>query len=584
MRDVGAETINAGVVARDFGPRGSRNALGDSDPACVLPDAARAILAAVPQWWALRARASGLTGAWTDVEHALDVELPAEIQGVRPRPGVAAALSARGLGTAYVSSLSPQVRSRHGRHYTPENLATELWDMARRAAGMGRGRAVWLPGLVRDPACGAGALLLAPLREHLSASRIVDPQVVIAGLPFAIEGIDADPAAAWLASVILAAEALPLLAAVPERRRRPLPRLARSGDGLGLHESQASIVLMNPPYGRVRLTEADRSRFANTIYGHANLYGLFIAAALDDLAASGVLAALVPTSFASGLYFRNLRTELGKAAPVREIAFVNDRGGVFDGVLQETCLATFARRRTRRTTIASLNGARSEVAQVPTPRSGAPWLLPRSATNAVVAAAAIKMPTSLGKSGWRVSTGPLVWNRRKGDLHDTPGPNRVPIIWAADLDGGRLHRDAARDHMRYLELSVHSDHKVMVLDKPAVLVQRTTAPEQHRRLVAVELSAEDLAVWDGRVVVENHVNVIRPISDEPSLTLQTLNAVLATDTLDRIVRCMSGSVAVSAYELESLPLPDDSVLATWNAMASGELRRAVAAQYEPVQV
>jgi adenine-specific DNA-methyltransferase len=584
MHAVGAETINVAVVARDLGPRGSRNVLGDSDPAGALPDAARSILAAVPQWWASRARASGLTGVWTDVEHALDVELPVEIQGIRPGPGVAVSLSARGLGTAYVSSLSPQVRSRHGRHYTPENLATELWCMARRAARMRRGTAVRLPGLVRDPACGAGALLLAPLREHLSASRAIDPQVVIAGLPFAIEGIDADPAAAWLASVILAAEALPLLAAVPERRRRPLPRLARLGDGLGIHESQASIILMNPPYGRVRLTEADRSRFTNTIYGHANLYGLFMAAALDDLAEDGVLAALIPTSFASGLYFRNLRTELGKTAPLREIAFVNNRGDVFDGVLQETCLAAFARRRTRQTTIASLNGTRSEVAHVPTPRSGAPWLLPRSATNAVVAAAAIKMPTSLGKSGWRVSTGPLVWNRRKGDLYDMPGPNRVPIIWAADLDGGRLHRDVARDHMRYLELSVHNDQRVMILDQPAVLVQRTTAPEQHRRLVAAELSARDLAMWGGRVVIENHVNVIRPVGEEQSLRLQTLNAVLATDTLDRIVRCMSGSVAVSAYELESLPLPDDEVLARWNAMTSDELRRAVAAQYDPLRV
>ncbi|MGH8574861.1 MAG: restriction endonuclease, partial [Gammaproteobacteria bacterium] len=78
-----------------------------------------------------------------------------------------------------------------------------------------------------------------------------------------------------MANVLMAAESLPLLAAVPARRRRPFPALIRLGDGLQRNELGASAIVMNPPYGRVRLTPEDRARFAPTLYGHANLYGLF---------------------------------------------------------------------------------------------------------------------------------------------------------------------------------------------------------------------------------------------------------------------------------------------------------------------
>jgi len=121
----------------------------------------------------------------------------------------------------------------------------------------------------------------------------------------------------------------------------------------------------------------------------------------------------------------------------------------------------------------------------------------------------------------------------------------------------------------------------MLLDQPAVLVQRTTAPEQSRRVVCVELTARLLREWGGAVVVENHVNVLRPSVDDPLLAPATLVAVLQTHTIDRLTRCISGSVALSAYELESLPLPNAKTLAAWEVLRGNELERAVASAYKP---
>ncbi|MGW2853397.1 Eco57I restriction-modification methylase domain-containing protein [Streptomyces sp. NPDC001215] len=484
------------------------------------------------------------------------------------------------MGAAYVDALSSATRARHGRHYTPRELAGRLWRMARGSLGLPHSDQR-LIGLVLDPACGAGALLLPALREHLRAAFDVDPALTLAGLPSLVCGVDADDAAVWVANVVLAAEMLPTFARVPEAIRKPLPALAHVGDGLDMPDRAVRVVVMNPPYGRVRLSPAERELYAHVLYGHANLYGLFMARAIDALDSEGVLAAVVPTSFTSGRYFSRLRDYISREAAMSAVAFVEDRSGVFATVLQETCLATFERRRRKKARISSLGSSETTIASVNVQRTDQPWVLPRRSDDAPIAAAASSMEESLASLGWRASTGPLVWNRRSKDLYPSGGANRSHVIWAADLDGGVLHRDAARDTMRFLELTAASDLKVMVLEQPAVLVQRTTAPEQSRRLVAAHLGQADLDAHGGRVTVENHVNVLRPTDSDPVLVPEAMTRLLATKTMDKVVRCISGSVALSAYELESIPMPHRDVVHAWNDLQGDALEAAVAAAYRP---
>ena len=554
--------------------RGQRTATAVATSPVLLSEPAAALLAGVKDWWARRAEAAGLSGLWLDVGWAVAAE-PPHI-GFSDLQATALTGTAEEVGQAYVSAMPGVERSKHGRHYTPQPLAAELWAMTKRAMGWKRPQA--LTGCVMDPACGAGALLLPVLREHLGAAARVDAQLALNALPNHIAGIDNDPAAAWLANVLLAAEMLPILARTERARHKPLPALVRHGDGLAVLDEPVRAVIMNPPYGRVRLDGQERARFADSLYGHANLYGLFIAAALESLDDEGVLAALVPTSFLSGRYFENLRTVLAGHAALREIGFVADRSRSFTGVLQETCLAAFSRAKTRKVMVASIKGNVTQVAKVASPRAATPWLLPRRADDAPVAAAASSMPLTLAGAGWKASTGPLVWNRRKGDLVARPAKSRIRVLWAADIDGGVIHRDPARDDVRFLTLS-GTDEQVMVLDQPAVLIQRTTAPEQSRRLVAAHLSAQVLEEWGGRIVVENHVNVVRPLTTSPVLSPESLNRLFATETIDRVLRCLSGSVAVSAYELGALPLPCDEVLKQWAQLDGEEFSQAVAAAY-----
>lgn len=562
---------------RPLGARGSRRIISSAEASSELSPTASAVLAALPSWWAARAEAAGLSGDWLDVTQAVEAQPPFSMSELPQLEQEWGALSGEEVGQAYVEALSAATRSRHGRHYTPVELSQHLWSQARGAIGMDGQKSKPLPGLVRDPACGGGALLLPALREHLHATTALDPRMVLAGLPALIEGIDNDPAAVWVANLVLAAEMLPTLARIPAKHRRRLPALCRVGDGLAPMETPARAVVMNPPYGRVKLAPEERARFSDFIYGHANIYGLFMASATQSLDSNGALAALVPTSFLAGKYFSPLREHFSSTFRLRELAFVEKRSGVFSTVLQETCLATFTQKKIRQTRVASLrDDETASVAKVPAPLGSAPWLLPRKSDIAAVAAAATQMPLNLSSAGWKVSTGPLVWNRRVKDLNADSG---VPVIWSADFDGGVLHTDARRSEMRYMTLSSEKDHRTMSLREEAVLVQRTTAPEQTRRLTSVHLTAQDLSDFGGSVVVENHVNVLRPAVAQPALSMQLLNRLLQSQALDAVARCISGSVALSAFELSALPLPDASTLAAWETLDDEALAAEVSRTY-----
>jgi adenine-specific DNA-methyltransferase len=130
-----------------------------------------------------------------------------------------------------------------------------------------------------------------------------------------------------------------------------------------------------------------------------------------------------------------------------------------------------------------------------------------------------------------------------------------------------------RDHAPFYQPRRGGDPNVVT--RSCILVQRTTAKEQQRRLISAVLPQAALDEAGGKVAVENHLNMILPTSECPRVSLETLAAFLATETADRVLRCINASVAVSATELEALPLPapDDLVAAMASENPESAVRR-----------
>jgi adenine-specific DNA-methyltransferase len=477
------------------------------------------------------------------------------------------------LGSYYASLLPPRVRSEWGVYYTPPALVQRLLSNAT-SAGLD-----WRRARVLDPACG-GAAFLAPaalrIWQALSKQQL-PPGAILDHIASHLSGVEIDPFAAWMSQALTEIRLVDLAAAAG-RRLKPIVRL---GDALQILANEPcgyDLVVGNPPYGKVTLARSMRKYFSRSVYGHANLYGLFTDLSLRITNAGGIVAFVTPTSFLSGQYFKALRSILATEAPPVCLDFVQQRDGVFEDVLQETVLVAFRKRN------GGLCATKINTIHADRPNGGDPLISfppcgtrhnfrnhcrhnfrnshPRSESQGEVLRGATRMTSRLSQYGLRVVTGQLVWNRHKDQLRTAPTKRALPLVWAESvLPDGRFRFRALRGtHRPYVEL--RSGQEYLVTRDECLLVQRTTAKEQSRRLVCALLPGRFIRENDGGVVVENHLNIIRAadLGLLPRVPLEVLSTLLNSQVVDQVFRCISGSVAVSAYELNALPLPDADVL------------------------
>jgi adenine-specific DNA-methyltransferase len=528
-------------------------------------DAARAILPAISTFRvALGTGARGLATLESIGAEAVRVAAEASAAARTALEGDSAPVAEKAfvLGNLYAALLPPEFRARYGIFYTPPALVECLLGMAE-DAGVN-----WTTARVLDPACGGGAFLVGVAARMVRAMEGVEPAIALQSITTRLRGFDLDPFGASLAQLMVEVALRPLASAAG----RAVPQLVEIRDSLSLRPDEAEshdLVVGNPPYGRVTLAPERRKLFARSVYGHANLYGVFTEAALHWAKRGGVIAYVTPTSMLSGLYYKALRTLLSYEAPPLAVNFVTDRDGVFANVLQETMLATYRKGGT---------GFHGTVGFIDTKRDGrqivmrkrasftlpqtahSPWLLPRSPGQAALTKRLSSMPHRLADYGYGVSTGPLVWNRHKDQFRTQPARNAFPVIWAEAVasDGRFIWRSEKRNHAPWFQAHRPKDDWLIVA-QPCVLLQRTTAKEQVRRLIAAVLPEGFIHHHHG-VVVENHLNMVRPVGSDPGVPVAVIAALLNSATVDLAFRCINGSVAVSAFELEELPLPCPAVM------------------------
>lgn len=467
------------------------------------------------------------------------------------------------IGSVYTALLPDDIRSRLGAYYTPPTLVDRLLDIVT-DCGFD-----WKSGRVLDPACG-GAAFLAPVAIRMLKefqSEIKDnPISILKHIANHLHGFEIDPFAAWISNVILERSLLDVCMLAEQR----LPPLISVGDSLTfpVNMEPFDLIIGNPPYGRTTLTPKLRKSYRRSLYGHANLYGIFTDLAIRWIKKGGIIAYVTPTSFLGGQYFKNLRKLLGETSPPLVIDFITERTGVFEDVLQETALVVF-KSGSKQTIVNTLtpngNGQPFKVHKIghfklPS-RKDEPWLFPRYPEQRSTLGKALTMTHRLADYGFNVSTGQLVWNRHKTQLKTTLGTNRLPLIWAESVlpDGTFKFSATRKNHKPFFEIKRSQEY--LITRKPCVLVHRTTATEQNRRLIAAVLSEKFFSEHQEGVIIENHLNVVKPINSNTKLSIEALALLLNSKVIDQVFRCISGSVAVSAYELNALPLPNPSEIA-----------------------
>jgi adenine-specific DNA-methyltransferase len=459
------------------------------------------------------------------------------------------------IGTTYTVMLPDDYRGKYGVFYTPPALVERLLDLAEQAG------VDWSSARVLDPACGGGAFLAPAAARIVTSLSHLSPEERLSHIEAHLQGYEIDPFSAWVSQVFVEIQLKKDIAVTG----RPLAKLVQVEDSLQIPDS-LYVVVGNPPYGRIKLSEKDRSKWSRSLYGHANLYGLFSDLAARLVCLGGTVAYVTPTSFLGGRYFQALRGVLAKETPPVAIDFIAHREAVFADALQETLLAVYKKREDPvRISVSYLSVKETGGLEVKQNGKYAlpanpekPWILPRTPNQSSLAEACHLFTHRLGDLGYTVATGPLVWNRHKEKLFARKVEGAIPLIWAECVDpsgsGTFTFRANGRNHVPWFKPNRKNDPNIV--REACILLQRTTSLEQSRRLVAAKLPQSFIDKNGGAVTVENHLNMIRPIPGrKPLVSSSVVTVLLNSETVDQIFRCINGSTAVSAYELEAMPLP-----------------------------
>lgn len=479
------------------------------------------------------------------------------------------------ISTLYTRIIPPERRASLGVFYTPPLVVNRLID------NVTENHFDWRTGKILDPACGGGAFLAPLALKIIKESTGQEPLEIVEDIQQRLKGYEIDNFAAWMSMVFLDAALLDIY----KKTGRRIKNIVDVRDTLtyATHAGESfDLIIGNPPYGKVTLQKDLRKLYSRSLYGHANLYGLFIDAAIRMAAPGALIAFVTSTSYLGGMYFKSLRDLIRREAPPVTMDFIEDRKGVFDEVLQETLITLFRKGLKKQTPVSinviGTNGGdmSAEVEPVgefiPCVEENESWKIPREKAHLALFEKIKGMKNRLEDLGYTAITGQLVWNRHKEQLTGRFPKNAYPLIWAESIQNNERFKFSfgKKNHKPYFKLRENQEY--LLTKESCILVQRTTAKEQKRRIISAILPAAFIDKYNA-VVVENHLNIIKPINKDVRISLKTLMYILNSKALDIVFRSINGSVAVSAYEIKSLPLPDDSLLQILENMIAANVSR-----------
>lgn len=288
------------------------------------------------------------------------------------------------------------------------------------------------------------------------------------------------------------------------------------------------LVVGNPPYFQFRAAREVKNYFAQVISGRPNIFALFFQAGFEALRSGGRVAYVVPPSMNNGAYFEALREFIVVRSEVEYLE-------VLEGAEQ------FEDANTAVQLIVMHTGARGKKHTFTRTTDSARFRRTIFSQRPELLEAQFEGRTTLWEQGYEAVTGTIVWNQNRERLRRDPDTGTVPLIWAHNLQGGKLV--LTPEHPKRPQY-VAVDRR---LTGPAIVINRITGS-----VGAGEVRCARIP--DGMEFVgENHVNVVRPrVNSQQRVGWEPLLESLQRPEVVSRVRLLTGNTQASATELTHL--------------------------------
>ncbi len=331
------------------------------------------------------------------------------------------------------------------------------------------------------------------------------------------------------------------------------------------------ISSINPPYFKYNSKTSPYAGATQDLYkGNPNIYASFMAITAECLNPNGQMAAIVPRSFTSGLYFKDFRRYMRRNMSLDQIHIFQKRDKVFkkSAVLQENIICYWTKQRQKpyikiSSSIGYADLKKANTADYPAERiidalTGHKIIrIPETPEDAGALRIVEHWPSDFQKNNYFISTGPVVEYRMREHitrLNKNAKINKaIPLLKMHNIQPFKSHW-TGHDRKDVCFKFFEGHEKYTLKNQVYVMLRRFSSKDERRRLVASVHNPDTIkSHW---IAMENHVNYIGS-GDGPLEIAEAygLAALFNSTLMDKYFRCLSGNTQVNATEIKLMKMP-----------------------------
>lgn len=327
------------------------------------------------------------------------------------------------------------------------------------------------------------------------------------------------------------------------------------------------LVIGNPPYKKIAKDAPEAQAMPDVCYGAPNLYFLFAAMGMFNLAPECEMVYIIPRSWTSGAYFMSFRQKLLGEGVLEHIHLFESRDKVFsqESVLQETMIIKVKKTQDKPKNV-TITTSQSNFDFVDMTAFEAPYNIVVSGKDSYVFLVTNNQEAeileqlkswkeTLPSIGLKMKTGLTVDFRNKDALRDEKEEEAVPLFYSQHIQDGKVLFPIGKEH----EYIVTKQCGLLQENVNYLFVKRFTAKEEHRRLQCGVYLASKHPEYR-QISTQNKINFIGGLRGLSECVVYGLYVLFNSTLYDSYYRMLNGSTQVNSTEVNTMPVPPLAVI------------------------
>lgn len=326
--------------------------------------------------------------------------------------------------------------------------------------------------------------------------------------------------------------------------------------------------VLNPPYFKIGPKHPANVTLSNALgFTVPNVYALFIVATLMMLKEGGEMVALIPRSFASGIYYKPFRKFLMEHANLTHIVRFSSRSNLFkeDNVLQENCVIRCIAGQEQQELVQLDFWETPESGRVNTMTASADLILsterfamPGTGDEMSALRTVSAMGSSFDKAGYTIATGRCIIHKVSDYLAYEHTTEVAPHIHAKMFKSGGAVDFASRAYRGPAGVSICRETDAFLNDARRYLLIKRVSPNDGKNQRVASTLIDGSKFHQSKIAISNGLQAVSSGGGGDNAQVNHLAALqeyLTSPQVQDYIRAVNGTTQINKADLLSMGIP-----------------------------